>query len=202
MNNDSSEQALDDSMRLFWQRGYFNTSIDALVKVSRFNRATIYQRYGGKQGFFIAMLERYWAQRSQHAFNILSKDEAGLTAIRQFLDSFIEKSERGMLKHGCFYIATASELPSHQQQIQQRIHQFIASLRDLFYLALERSKRKGVLKMGVDSNACADFLVANIFGLLSLSRAEHQTSRVKGQISMLQDFLSTLCVNDSMNNNR
>jgi len=192
-----SEQALDESMRLFWLRGYFNTPIDALVRASGLNRAIIYQRYGGKEGFFIAMLERYWTRRSQQAFAILRQDEPGLGAIRQFLNGFIDKSEKGVLSHGCFYIATASELPSHQARVKVLIHQFIEQLGALFQQAMSRARERGEITEDVDIEACADFLLANVFGLLSLARAEHRRERVRHQISMLEVFLSTLLHNNS-----
>ena len=49
------EQAEDLSMHLFWQQGYFNTSIDELVKVSGLSRAAIYKYFGGQGSRYLVI---------------------------------------------------------------------------------------------------------------------------------------------------
>src|SRR3990167_10863057 len=57
-----SEEVLDKTMQLFWEKGFFNTSIEEILEVTGFNRAAIYNHFGDKKGLFIAMLQRYRAQ--------------------------------------------------------------------------------------------------------------------------------------------
>lgn len=96
------EQALEQSMRLFWQQGYFNTSIDELVKVSGLSRAAIYKQFGGKEGFFVAMLKRYRQNLTSQFLSPLRNQEQGLLAVFAFFEQFIGLSEQGFLQNGCF----------------------------------------------------------------------------------------------------
>ena len=184
-----TEDALDQSMHLFWQRGYFNTPIDELVKISGLNRAAIYKQFGGKEGFFVAMLQRYRHNMTSQFFSPLLRIEDGINAIHAFFDQFINLSEQGLMQNGCFFINTATELPCHQAATKAIIAAFLAELKSLFYQALERGKAQNQLSETLDSQACSSFLVANIFGLFTLARATNKTELVHEQVSMIKAFL-------------
>lgn len=187
-NSSINEQALEQSMGLFWQKGYFNAPIDALVKVSGLSRAAIYKQFGGKEGFFVAMLERYRQKLTSQFLSPLRNQEQGLTAIFAFFEQFIELSEQGQMQNGCFFINTASELPCHQKATKTVIEAFFAELKTLLYQALERGKAQGQLSQKLDSQACSSFLVANIFGLFTLARAMNDPTLVREQVAMVKDF--------------
>jgi TetR/AcrR family transcriptional repressor of nem operon len=182
------EQAEDLSMHLFWQQGYFNTSIDELVKVSGLSRAAIYKHFGGKEGLFVMMLQRYREYLTRHFFVPLQSGQ-GIEAIFAFFDQFIELSKQGKLQHGCFFIATASEIPSHQNAIKAVINAFLEELSSLFCRALDYGKEHNQLSHSLDSEAVSSFLVANVFGLFTLARAVNNTDWLSNQVTMIKQFL-------------
>lgn len=92
-NSSINEQALEHSMSLFWQKGYFNAPINELVKVSGLSRAAIYKQFGGKEGFFVAMLERYRQNFTTKFLAPLRNQEQSVTAIFAFFEQFIDLSE-------------------------------------------------------------------------------------------------------------
>lgn len=187
-NSSFNEQALEQSMGLFWQKGYFNAPIDELVKVSGLSRAAIYKQFGGKEGFFVAMLERYRQNLTSQFLSPLRNQEQGLIAIFAFFEQFIELSEQGQMRYGCFFINTASELPCHQKTTKTVIEAFLTELKTLLYHSLERGKAQGQLNQKLDSQACSSFLVANIFGLFTLARAMNDPTLVREQVAMVKDF--------------
>ncbi|HBK3262458.1 TPA: TetR/AcrR family transcriptional regulator [Legionella pneumophila] len=189
-----NEQALEQSMHLFWKQGYFNTSIDELVQVSGLSRAAIYKQFGGKEGLFLAMLKRYRMQLTSQFLAPLQNQEQGVTAIITFFEQFIALGEQGQLQHGCFFIATASELPSHQQAIKDIIEAFVNELKTLFYQAMECGKAQKQLSQSLDSHVLSSFLVANIFGLFTLARASNNAHSVREQVSIIKQLLHTYLI--------
>ncbi|HAT8857931.1 TPA: TetR/AcrR family transcriptional regulator [Legionella pneumophila] len=190
-NSSLNEHAFEQSMSLFWQKGYFNTAIDELVKTSGLSRAAIYKKFGGKEGFFVAMLERYRHNFTSQFLLPLRNQEQGLIAIFAFFEQFIELSEQGFLKNGCFFINTASELPCHQESTKMIIEAFFNELKTLLCEALERGKAQKQLSQSLDSPTCSSFLVANIFGLFTLARAMNNPALVREQVAMIKAFLHT-----------
>ncbi len=54
-----TDVALDKAMRLFWRKGYLDTSIDDLVSETGVGRSGLYGTFGGKRDLFFAALTRY-----------------------------------------------------------------------------------------------------------------------------------------------
>lgn len=52
-------QALDAAVRLFWTDGYEGASVDRLCRAMSMPRATLYERFGGKEGLFLAAVAHY-----------------------------------------------------------------------------------------------------------------------------------------------
>jgi len=146
--------------------------------------------FGGKEGFFLAMLQRYRDKMTSQLFKPLQDDSSGLNVIYNFFDQFIELSESGQLQQGCFFIATATDLPSHPPAIQKTVNVFIEQLTTLFTQAIKRAKMFNEISQTLDSDTTATFFVANIFGLLSLARATNNNKLVRDQVTMLKQWLS------------
>ncbi len=51
--------ALDAAVRLFWTAGYDGASVDRLCREMRMPRATLYGRFGAKEGLFLAAVAHY-----------------------------------------------------------------------------------------------------------------------------------------------
>jgi AcrR family transcriptional regulator len=52
------ETTLDHARRLFLQRGYANTNVDAIAEAAGISPATVYKTYGGKAGLLRSLCER------------------------------------------------------------------------------------------------------------------------------------------------
>jgi len=78
--------ALDAAVRLFWAEGYESASVDRLCRAMRMPRATLYDRYGGKEGLFLAAVARYADTRIAPVLAALGP--AG--ALREDLSAFFE----------------------------------------------------------------------------------------------------------------
>lgn len=104
-----SEPVLDKTMRLFWANGYAQTPIEEIVAVTGFNRAAIYNRFGGKRGLFLAMLERYRHQVTARLLDPLRRSEDGLDAIAAFYRQLGETPELTEHSLGCLLVTTAAD---------------------------------------------------------------------------------------------
>ncbi|HAT8252098.1 TPA: TetR family transcriptional regulator [Legionella pneumophila] len=185
-----NQEAVNRCMHLFWEQGYFKTSIDDLVKASGLNRATIYNQFGSKDAFFKAMLEQYEKEVTSQLTSPLQQKLDGIKAIHAFFDQFIALSENGLLRNGCFYINAAADAPLHSAEIVEKINAFILNLADLFRHALTISQSENEISLDVDIEDGCQFLVANVFGLLTLARATNDSNALKAQIRFIKQFFS------------
>jgi len=187
-----SEEVLDKTMQLFWEKGFFNTSIEEILEVTGFNRAAIYNHFGDKKGLFIAMLQRYRAQITPKLTLPLTNQSRGLDAVKAFFMQFIQLHKSNSLLHGCFLISTASDFPSHSQEVTVLIQDFIDYLHQLFKNIFDHMKSNKELSLAVNSKTLADYMVGNVFGLLTLCRTEASKGVVENQTQAILNFLATL----------
>ena len=195
------DNILDLVMRLFWEKGLFNTSIDDIVEKTGLNRAAIYKYFGGKQALFIQMLKRYRQKITLQFTAPLQKKAMGLDAINAFFEQFLHLDKKGM-PCGCFLIATASDMPSHDEEVAEFISLFSKDLRALFLACLVYAVKNEQIKTRVNTKAVADFLVANVFGLMTLHRTQATTTTIKNHIAMVRCFLNTVVKNQFQHGNQ
>src|SRR5205809_752742 len=59
MGRRPATERLDRAMVVFWEKGYYDTSIDVLVSRTGLHRAAVYGEFGSKRRLFEATLWRY-----------------------------------------------------------------------------------------------------------------------------------------------
>jgi len=187
-NNLQTEEAINQCMLLFWEQGYYKTSIDDLVKASGLNRAAIYNQFGNKDAFFKAMLAHYEKEVTSQLTAPLQQKPNGIKAIHIFFEQLVSLSEEGRLKNGCFYVNSAVDLPMHTPEIVEKVNAFITFLTDLFRDNLAAAQSEGKISQDVDVEAGCHFLVANVFGLLTMARATNDSKAIKAQVQMIKQL--------------
>ena len=191
-----SEENLDKVVNLFWVKGFGNTSINDIVNTTGLNRATLYKTFGGKNKIFLATLEHFYQTVTYPVTLPLRNQADGVNGIIQFFSKFAELYDStGLCSRGCFIIATASDINSHDEQVVYFIEEFIDGIRTSFRNLLAQSRTDKLLKADIDIESVTDFLVGNLFGLLTLCRASTSKKIYDNHILGITYFLSTLTTN-------
>ena len=187
-----SESVLDKTMRLFWARGYAQIPIEEIVAVTGFNRAAIYNRFGGKRGLFLAMLERYRDQVTSRLLDPLRVHEEGIEAIRTFFQRVSESPEVTHQSLGCMLVATATDQGNLDAPASALVTDYLEELTTLMRAALYDARQQGRLDAAVSVEASADYLVGNVLGLMTLSRWKGPQSAFQNQVQEIFCHLNRL----------
>lgn len=162
---------LDRAMRLFWQRGYYDTSIDALIAGAGLNRSAIYRHFGSKKQLFRALLEHYRDTVSAKMLAPLRAPDADLEAIRAFFRRLRALAETEQSRRGCLMVMTGSEVSTRERAIGRVVMAFMDEVRGLFAAALDRATTAGDLSPRVESGTLADYLLGVLVGFMTLARS-------------------------------
>jgi len=188
-----SEAILDKVMHLFWEKGFFATSIDEVVKITGLNRAAIYKHFGGKEPLYLAMLKRYLSQVTfQLTQPLLEPDENPITALQTFFTQFTQAMEIPVQQKGCFLVMTATDLPLKSDAINQVVNEFLAQLQQLLADLLAQAIQQGICDATLDYQQITSFLVGNIMGLMTLLRANAPKPLVDQHIAVINQYLENL----------
>lgn len=164
-------EVMNAAMKLFWTRGYHDTSVDALIAEAGLNRAAIYRHHGTKDGFFQALLGHYRSTVSALMLTPLRAADAGLDAVRAFFRQLRAFGETERSRRGCLMVATASEVSPRERAISRIVASFMDEVRGLFRAALTRAVDARALAQDADVDRLADYLLGALVGFMTLARS-------------------------------
>lgn len=187
-----SEDNLDKAMRLFWEKGYYDTSIEDLMAGTGLHRAAIYGTFGSKKRLFEALLTRYRAKVTAERLAPLKSRDAALAELKQFFRQF--RDARGMpaARLGCLMCLTAAEVSPHDPSIARIVSGYLDELRGLFRRASMNARGRGQVRPGIDVDQVADYLAGAVLGLMTLARAPAPRAAVIHYVDGVVDFLNGL----------
>lgn len=156
-------EALTEAMRLFWARGYRNTSLADLEEALGIGRKSLYNTFGDKRELFLKALDAYARKRPP-----VERDGAGWPEI---VETFSGGGPFATEQRSCFFVNTIIELGLEQdEEIQARIERHITLLRAGFERALTCAIAAGDIPEQ-DVPAVALYLCSAVQGMSVMSRA-------------------------------
>lgn len=173
--------ALDKAMKVFWQKGYTNTSIEDLVSATGVNRYGLYDEFENKHGLFLAALDYYQNAVAGILFGMVERPEASLTDIRNYFAKLVELSSSEMGKFGCLMANCASEVAPHDECAANKVEKFRARLQLGFRNALSNAKAAEQLPAQFNVEQIADFLTGIMQGLSVMARS-HANPRMMANL--------------------
>ncbi|MFE7639054.1 TetR/AcrR family transcriptional regulator, partial [Kitasatospora sp. NPDC057518] len=160
-------EALDRAMRVFWQRGYADASLDALGSATGLGRGSLYGTFGSKDALFHQCLDRYaalYGARYEQAFAAHPGDP--VRAVEAFFDVVLDRIADPSVPAGCLVAQSAAQSPTLTEESGARVR----GLLDLQH----RRVRAALADSPADARTLdelATFVVAVNQSLAVLSRA-------------------------------
>ncbi|MEM1401475.1 MAG: TetR/AcrR family transcriptional regulator [Pseudomonadota bacterium] len=164
------ERVLDQAMAVFWDRGYEATSIQDLVEATGINRASMYDCFGDKRGFFQAALERYMETVSAQRLARLDGDKPVRHRIRDYFRDIVAFAEGPGRRLGCMVTNSLIELAPRDAELNTRLNAGVRALEDRFDRLIIEGQVSGEIDPAKDSRAIARFLAATVQGMRVISR--------------------------------
>jgi len=153
---------LEQAMKVFWQNGYFHTSIEMLTTGMGINRFSLYATFGSKDELFTRALRNYREQVISGLISALEDPDPDLRSIQTFFESLFRGSAEDEDRWGCLMVNTAAELSAHDHPACKEVTEYRDYVTDLFRRALEGAVRKDQIDQATDVKGTASYL----FGLL------------------------------------
>jgi TetR/AcrR family transcriptional repressor of nem operon len=143
------DQALDQAMRLFWERGYEATSIRDLVEKLGINRFSLYESFGDKRRLFLAALERYTENVFARSLAELEGEELGLLAIERYFAGIARWAETPLSHKGCLLVNMTAEQAGHDGTVLDHVTRQCERVERAFLSALNRAEERGEIRSGL-----------------------------------------------------
>jgi AcrR family transcriptional regulator len=159
--------AVDRAMRVFWQHGYADASLDLLAAATGLGRGSLYGAFGGKDALFGRCLDRYssiYSARYDEA--IASHVDDPVAAVEALFEVALGRIADPAVPGGCLVAQSAAQGPTLTEQSRAQVQALLGAQRDRVRAAL--------FPAGLPSGELEEltiFVVAVIQSLAVLSRA-------------------------------
>jgi TetR/AcrR family transcriptional repressor of nem operon len=158
-------------MREFWEHGYRDTSVDALVEATGVRPGSLYHAFqGGKRELFLSSLDRYSKLVVPEKMGALERPGASLSEIRGYFDGLVSDLMSPEGRMGCLMVNSTVELAAEDSEIAEVVRSHMRRLERNATRALRNAKRRGEVPPNIDPAAKATQLMATGMGLMVVGK--------------------------------
>ena len=158
------QEALSKAQNAFWQYGYESLGVRAIETETGLNRFAIQTDFGGKEGLFREVLEKYTKDSCTILINPLRT--GGLEAIRKFFYEVISPKESDQRVFGCLMVNTVVENAAKKNIAFKALTDFhFDQLTAAFAAALVNARSDKQLRNDIVIKDAAAFLLCVVMGI-------------------------------------
>jgi len=164
------EKALEDTMRLFWRKGYEATSVRDIAAVLDVPIASVYHSFGDKKSIFLTTLDEYFEKYVKPNFNALLTQENAKQALLDLFNSLAEQCDNIDMPAGCYLVQTASEISASDPELAENARKKLEYIRLQLKTLIEKARRGKHLTTKETSENLSHYLFATMLAIKTWSR--------------------------------
>src|SRR5690606_11830348 len=156
-------------LELFYQHGYYNTSIDDILKELSLSKGAFYYHFQSKEDFFIGIVQNLLVQKEYSTLvqPIEGKEDPFMVIAECFEDS-LETAEHNELDRGFVLSNFMTEFKGRNPEIMEYLKDILKVWEVNLISSLQKGKSDGYVDRHVDSDAVAIYLISSYIGIRTL----------------------------------
>ena len=161
----NEDDVLEKAVLLFWEKGYYATSMQDLVSHLGINRASLYDTFGDKQQLFEKALKRYIQTNSDKIDQLLALGLTPIEILKRFFQNVVDTAIQDPNSKGCFVVNTTLSLQAKNNSILEVLNQNQENLKLFFMKIVQKGQSSGDFNTQLNSQSAANYLVTLFFGM-------------------------------------
>lgn len=160
------DQVIEQIMYLFWQNGYYHTSMDEIVATSGVKKQSLYNALGDKHTLYLKALQRYHHQGLTASAQAMQQlEQAGETPLTVLGMLFSRDLITEQHPNGDMMANAIAEFGNTDQAVTQIINQFYDDYTTLMAAAILKGQASDIIRQDQSSTALAQSLLEARIGL-------------------------------------
>ncbi len=181
------EKILDAVFALVYAKGYNGTSMAMILKECHIPKGSLYHHFTSKKEMVLAVLKERIAPRMDEFYELKKLDDEH--EINTIIKSILKVSEKKeLLSYGCPLNRLNQEMSPVDKDFEQEINVIYENMKHKIKFLLENSN----LKEEIDRDSLSEFIIATVWGNLSLSPQQSSKDRYLQSIKHLIAYLKSL----------
>lgn len=188
------QTALEKAVYLFWERGYFATSMKQIEQALDMRPGSIYATFGSKDKLFSEALNAYVARGNTELGGLLTGQGPIIDALQDYLRNIAIACHPGSSEpsRACMLVKTLLEASYTHGSIADQANELLSGIERSFAAALNRARDRGELKPNTDCRRLARLVQAQIMGLRAFAQrdtsAEHVSRLADDMAALLEPY--------------
>jgi AcrR family transcriptional regulator len=156
-------------LELFYKKGYYNTSIDDILKSLELSKGAFYHHFVSKEEFFISIIQNLMVQKVYGMLiEPLENRDDPFIAISECFENALLTAENNILDQGFILGNFMSEFNGRNPEIMKYLSDLYKVWEVNMVTLLQKGKLNGYLDRHVDIEGVATYLIASFMGVRTL----------------------------------
>ncbi|MEZ2413754.1 TetR/AcrR family transcriptional regulator [Muriicola sp. E247] len=153
-------------LELFYKKGYYNTSIDDILKELDLSKGAFYYHFQSKEDFFISIVQNMVVRK---VYVLMIEPIEGkadpFTAIERCFENALATAQHNELDYGFVLGNFITEFNGRNEEISKYLKDIYKVWEVNLVTTLQKGKTDGFIARHVDSEGVASFLIASYIGI-------------------------------------
>ncbi|HDZ04467.1 TetR/AcrR family transcriptional regulator [Maribacter sp.] len=180
-------------LELFYAKGYYDTSIDDILKKLHLSKGAFYYHFDSKEDFFVQIIQNLLARKIYSTLiEPIEGHDNPLTLITKCFDDAMETAVHNELDYGCILSNFITEFNGKNDIIMRHLNEIVTVWEVNLVTALQKGKFNGYLDRHVDCEAAATFLMSSYFGVRTLMTSAAPAAKKYRFMSQLRQYFKSI----------
>ena len=179
------DKAIERATRLFWQKGYSNTSLRDLLKAMRIGEGSFYNTVKSRKNLYLQCLKHYNDTVSRRRLNALLSETSVKAGVRAFFRTVLDELDDPRTPRVCLLAGSLSSDVLQARDLKQYVVCEMETFTRGFVERLKAAKQSGELPADFEEEVAAQVLVTYLQGLFRVIRVLNARAQVERQIDAL-----------------
>lgn len=180
-------------LSLFYEKGYYNTSVDDILKRLSLSKGAFYYHFDSKEDFFIQIIENLVVRK---VYSMLIEPIEGhdhtLDLITNCFENAMETAVNNELDYGFVLNNFINEFNGRNELIMKHLNEVLKVWEVTLVSAIQRGKFNGHIDRHVDAEGVAIYLMSSFMGIRTLMVETAPSARKYRFMSQLRYYFKSL----------
>ncbi len=180
-------------LNLFYKNGYYNTSIDDILKELSLSKGAFYYHFESKEDFFIQIIEQLVVRK---VYSMLIEPIEGhentLELITNCFENALETAVHNELDFGFVLNNFINEFNGRNPEIMKHLNEILRIWEVTLVSAVQRGKFNGHIDRHVDAEGVAIYLMSSFLGIRTLMVETAPSARKYRFMSQLRQYFKAI----------
>tara|TARA_R110002050_G_scaffold290402_1_gene444080 strand:- start:1329 stop:1925 length:597 start_codon:yes stop_codon:yes gene_type:complete len=180
-------------LELFYAKGYYNTSVDDILKKLELSKGAFYYHFDSKEDFFVQIIQNLLARKVYSSLiEPIEGHENPLNLITNCFDEAMETAVHNEMDFGCILSNFLTEFNGKNEVIMYHLNEIVTVWEVNLISALQKGKFNGYLDRHVDCEAVATFLMSSYFGVRTLMTGSSPSAKKYRFMTQLRQYFRSI----------